>query len=73
MLKWTFWDYVYGIDDDGRYDVKWKRPQPYIYETTIRFTEEGDFEFSFEIEFEDTIAGMKKIYSEKGFPYSVIK
>ena len=64
---------VYGIDDNGRYDIKWRHPQPYIYETSIKFSSEGEYGFPFEIEFEDTIAGSKKIYSEEGFSYSVAK
>ena len=64
--------YIYGIDGNGRYDVNWKRPQPYIYETTIRFDREGEFEFSFELEFEDTIKGIKRTYNGD-VPYSVTK
>lgn len=61
---------IYGIYGDFKSDEHFKRIRPYIYETTVKFSKEGEYALYFELEFEDTITGIKRIYNEE-ISYSV--
>ena len=63
---------IYGIYEDFNSDEYFEQTKPYIYETSMTFTEEGEYGLPFELEFEDTITGIKRIY-KKEIPYSVKK